>query len=344
MSSNVCDIFLGTAVRIVSRRISAMSDYTTNLNNLIQQITINITNNNINGAIKDSETLKANLDALTKSGNNIDTILTKLKEASLISFENNIESIINDPTCYVFTNTIKQDDGEAHLLKFYNHIENERKFKRAIELFQSNLIQNKCLELMACTNDMQYETSINLMRKVMQLPNENLLNAFVNKLCAFEYRDISINHLMEFFLIEPHQPEFVASELVRDAFVQTLEATLQREVVHDLVRFSKYLFNDQISTELLHQCCHNFLGFYNLIKTTITKYLNFIEYLETDGGDVHWYFKNETLSANIKFNDFAKFIATLALSNELNFSNEFLLFLKNSFQLNLLNYIFAKFQ
>lgn len=319
-----------------------MSDSVTNLNNLIQRITINITNNNINGAIKDSEILQANLDALIKSGNSRETISEKIKETSLISFEN-IESIINDPTCYVFTNTIKENDGEEHLLKFYNHIENERKFKRAIELFQSNLIQNKCLELMACTNDMQYETSINLMRKVLQLPNENLLNAFVNKLCAFEYPDVSINHLMEIFLIEPHQPEFIASELIREAYIKSMETTLQRAVVNDLVLFSKCLFDDKISTELLHKCCQIFPGFYNLIKTTITKYLNFIEHLETDDGDSLWYFKNENLSANIKFNDFAKFICTLALSTE-SFSNDFLLFLKNSFQFNLLNHIFAKFQ
>lgn len=319
-----------------------MSDSVTNLNNLIQRITINITNNNINGAIKDSEILQANLDALIKSGNSRETISQKIKETSLISFEN-IESIINDPTCYVFTNTIKENDGEEHLLKLYNHIENERKFKRAIELFQSNLIQNKCLELMACTNDMQYETSINLMRKVLQLPNENLLNAFVNKLCAFEYPDVSVNHLMEIFLIEPHQPEFVASELIREAYIKSMETTLKRAADNDLVLFSKFLFDDKISAELLHKCCQNFRGFYNLIKTTITKYLNFIEHLETDDGDSLWYFKNENLSANIKFNDFAKFICTLALSTE-SFSNDFLLFLKNSFQFNLLNYIFAKFQ
>lgn len=320
-----------------------MSDYTTDLNNLIQRITINIANNNINDAIKDSELLKANLDALTQSGSSVEIIIQQIKEANLIAFEN-IESIINDPTCYVFTNTIKQNDGEEYLSTFYNHIENERNFKRAIELFQSNLIQNKCLELMACTNDMQYETSINLMRKVMQLPNENLLNAFVNKLCAFEYPDISINYLMEFFVIEPHLPEYVASELIREAYVKSMETILQREIVNDLVQFSKFLFNEKISTELLHRCCQSFCGFYNIIKTVITKYLKFIEQLETDDGDILWYFKDDNLSTNIKFNDFAKFICTLASSTESNFSKEFLLFLKNSFPLNLLNHIFAKFQ
>lgn len=320
-----------------------MSDYPANLNNLIQQITTNIAKNNINGALKDSELLKTNLDALTKSGHSIATIIQNIKEASLIGFEN-IESLLNDPTCYVLTNTIKQNDGEEHLSTLYNHIEDERKFKRAIELFQSNLIQNKCLE-MACTNDMQYETAINLMRKVMQLPNENLLNAFVKKLCAFEYPDISINHLMDIFLIEPHLPEFIASELVREAYVTSMETTLQREEgVQNLVQFSKFLFNDNISMELLHKCCQNFREFYNLIRTVITKYLNFIEQLQTEDGYLLWYFNNENLSGNIKFNDFARFICILASPTELSFSNEFLLFLKNSFQLNLLNSIFAKFQ
>lgn len=320
-----------------------MSDTLTTVNNLIQQITINITNHNINGAIKDSEILKVHLDALTKSGNSSETILQKIKDASLISSEN-IASIINDPTCYVFTNTIKQDDGEEHLLKFYNHIENERKFKRAIELFQSNLIQNKCLELMACTNDMQYETSINLMRKVLQLPNENLLNAFVNKLCACEYPDISINHLMEIFVIEPHQPEFIASELIREAYIQSMETTVQRAVVNDLVPFSKRLFDDKVSTELLHKCCDNFGEFYNLIKALITKYLGFIEHLETDDGNPFWYFKDEYLAANIQFNHFAQFIYTMSRSTGLSFSNDFLLFLKSNFPSNLLTNIFAKFQ
>lgn len=334
---------LETSARTVSRRILAMSDYITILNNLIQKITINISTNNINGAIKDSEILKANLDALTESGTSIETISQKIKETSFISSEN-IESIINDPTCYVFTSTIKQTDGEEHLLNFYNHTENERKFKRAIELFQSNLIQNKCLELMACTNDMQYETSINLMRKVLQLPNENLLNAFVNKLCAFEYPDISINHLMEIFSIEPHQPEFIASELIREAYVKSMETTMQRDAVNDLVQFSKNLFDDKISTKLLHKCCQNFVGFYNLIKMVTTKYLKFIEHLYTDDGQSIWYFNNEQLSANIQFNDFSKFVCKMAASTELSFSKDFLLFLKNTFHLDLLNHIFEKCQ
>lgn len=318
-------------------------DHTTKLTNLIRQITINIANKNINCAIKDGETLKANLDALTKSGNNIEIILQKIKEASLISFET-IECILNDPTYYVFTNTIKRNDGEKFLLKFYNHIESERNFKSAIELFQSNLIRNKCLELMACTNGMQYETSINLTRKVLQLPNEHLLNAFVNKLCTHEYPDISINDLMEIFLIEPHEPEFIASELIRETYVTSMEATLQREIVNEIIQLSKCLFNDNVSMELLVKCCQRFYEFHSLIKTMITKCLNFIERMETDNGDVLWYFNNENLSANLKFNDFAKFVYNLASSTDNSFTNDFLLFLKNSFESHLLHYIFVKFQ
>lgn len=314
-----------------------MSDNILNLINLIQQITTNISKNNINGAINDSDILKANVDALIKSGNSIETIVEKLKDASLISVEN-IEYVINNPTYYVFTNTLKQDDGEEHLLKFYNHIESERKFKRAIELFQSNLIQNKCLELMACTNDMQYETSINLMRKVMQLPNENLLNAFVNKLCAFEYQDISINHLMEIFSIQPNQPEFIVSELIREAYVNSMKTKIRCEDLNDFVVFSKYLFDEKISVELLHKCCMDFDGFYNLIKLVITKYSVFIDRMETEHGDIIWYFKNEKLQTSINLNDFVRFIY------EVSFSNEFLLYLKDTLSLDFLKYIFAKYQ
>lgn len=314
-----------------------MSDNILNLINLIQQITTNISKNNINGAINDSEILKANVDALTKSGNSIETIVEKIKDASFISVEN-IETIINDPTYYVFTNTIIQDDGEEHLLKFYNHIENERKFKRAIELFQSNLIQNKCLELMACTNDMQYETSINLMRNVMQLPNENLLNAFVNKLCAFEYQDISINHLMEIFSIQPSQPEFIVSELIREAYVNSMETRIRCEDLNDIVVFSKHLFDGNISVKLLQKCCEDFDGFYKLIKSVITKLSVFIERVETEHGDMIWYFKNEKLQTNINFNDFVRFIY------DFSFNNEFLSYLKDTFNLDFLKYIFAKFQ
>lgn len=321
------------------------------LNNLIRKITINISNRNINGAIKDGELLKATwMDVLTRSGNNnIEIVIQKITEASLISFER-IECILNDPTYYVFTNTIKQTDGEAYLLKFYNHIENERKFRSAIELFQSNVIQNKCLELMACTNGMQYETSINLMRKVLQLPNENVLNAFVNKLCEFDYPDISFNHLMEMFLIESHhQPEFkVTAELIRDAYITSMmERTERNDAGDGLIKFTQRLFDNDVSMALVRKCCQTFCGFYNLIKAVLTNYSKFIDQFETDdddgGGDSIWYFKNEHLSANVKFNDFAKFIYNLA-TTESSFTNEFLLFLKNTFPSNLLRYIFAKFQ
>ncbi len=317
-------------------------DYTTKVNNLIRQITINIRNNNMSGALKDSETLKATLDALRASGNNIEMILQKIKEGSLISFEN-IECIISDPTCYVFTNTLKRNDGEVMVSKLYNHIENnEQQFRSAITQFQSNLIENKCLELMACTNDMVYEEVITVLWKVLQFQNQNMLDTFVDKLCRFEYPGITINHLMEIFLIDSHQSEFIVSEMVRDGYIMSMSRLLEREDV--LVEFSKCLFDDNVSTELLHKCCQHCRGFFNLIQTVIIKYLNFIDQLETDDGDLLWYFKNENLSTNIKFNDFAKFIFTLTSSTELSFTNEFLFFLKDNFPSNLLNYVFAKFQ
>ncbi|XP_037025780.1 uncharacterized protein LOC119067112 [Bradysia coprophila] len=316
-----------------------MSD-TTKINNLIQQITTNIANNNISGAISDSEILKTNLRAFRKSGINIkiETILQKIKETNLIAVEH-IECMVDDPTCYVFTNTLTRTDGEKYLLKFYNHIENDQNFQRAIELFQSNLIQNKCLEFTACTND-----SIHLMRKVMQMPNGNLFDTFVNRLCAFDYPIIPINNLMGIFLIEPHQPEFVASELIREAFVASMETKLQREASNDLDSFCQYLFDETVSTELLKKCCDNFLGFYDLIQTAITKQSKSIEHLETDDGDFLWYFKYETLGGNRKFNDFAKFICKLASPPALDFTHKFLVFLKNIFPPKLLNHIFARIQ
>lgn len=320
------------------------TDYETILNKWIQQITTNIANKNINGAIKDSEILQTNLSALQKSGiSNTEIILRKMKETGLNSSEH-INCMVDDPACYVFTNTLKQTDGEKYLLRFYNHIENDRNFKRAIELFQSNSIQNKCLELMESCANVSNETLINLlMRRVIQISNGNQFDMFVNKLCAFEY-PISINRMMEIFLIEPHQPEFIVSELIREAVITSMTTILQRDMApSDSDSISKYLLDENASPELLKKCCANYRGFYDLIKTAITKHSKLIEYSLTDDGDSFWYFTHECLG-QMNFSNFVNFICILASPPELTFTFEFLVFLKNIFPSELLNHIFARCQ
>lgn len=236
---------------------------------------------------------------------------------------------------------LDRTDGEKYLLKIYNRIDNHQHFEREIGLYQSNSIQNKCLELMACTIDRQHETSINLMRKVMQLPNERLLDTFINKLCTFEY-PISINDLIGIFLIESHQPEFVASAVIREAYVTAWETILEREEIDDLISFGRYVFG--ASTELLKKCCDNFGGFYNLIETVIAKHSKFVEHLENDDGALFWYFKSESLEANGNFNNFIEFICNLYSLPESKFSTKFLLFLKRTFPPEFLKQIFEKIQ